>query len=164
MTFELSILHLSRTCTRTDIWSHGTNEKNLSSIRQRGLLPGGTRGGRNRVHFALDSCLTTMVDALRPESGCVIIARPTCLHDLDPVITESNYVLTPYAVPFDRFCGVWSFIDRVWIDVPNTGELFRMTLPCILLTINFFGKREVRMNQMVSHGKEVNTLIMLQLN
>ena len=59
---------------------HGTNEKNLSSIRQRGLLPGGTRGGRNRVHFALDSCLTTMVDALRPESGCVIIARPTCLH------------------------------------------------------------------------------------
>jgi hypothetical protein len=59
---------------------HGTNEKNLSSILQRGLLPGGTRGGRNHVHFALDCCLTTIVDALRPESDCVIIARPTCLH------------------------------------------------------------------------------------
>lgn len=37
---------------------HGTNEKNLASIRNRGLLPGGTRGGRNHVHFALDHCLT----------------------------------------------------------------------------------------------------------
>ena len=34
---------------------HGTNEKNLPSIRRLGLLPGGTRGGRNYVHFALDS-------------------------------------------------------------------------------------------------------------
>ena len=34
---------------------HDTNEKNLPSIRRLGLLPGGTRGGRNYVHFALDS-------------------------------------------------------------------------------------------------------------
>lgn len=32
---------------------HGTNEKNLQSIRQRGLLPGGTRGGRQDVHCSL---------------------------------------------------------------------------------------------------------------
>ena len=30
---------------------HGTNEKNLPSIRRLGLLPGGTRGGRNHVHL-----------------------------------------------------------------------------------------------------------------
>ena len=33
---------------------HGTNEKNIQSIRDRGLLPGGTRGGRKHVHFVLD--------------------------------------------------------------------------------------------------------------
>ena len=37
---------------------HGTNEKNLQSIRRSGLIPGGTRGGRNHVHFALDCLLT----------------------------------------------------------------------------------------------------------
>jgi hypothetical protein len=46
---------------------HGTNEKNLPSIRRLGLLPGGTRGGRQGVHFALDCSLTTMQDSLRPE-------------------------------------------------------------------------------------------------
>ena len=56
----------------------------------------------------------------------MIIARPSSLHDLDPVITERNYVLTPYAVPFNRFSGVWSFAERAWIDIPNSGELFRM--------------------------------------
>ena len=33
---------------------HGTNERNLPSIRCRGLLRGGTRGGRQDVHFAFD--------------------------------------------------------------------------------------------------------------
>ena len=50
---------------------HGTNEKNLPSIRTLGLLPGGTRGARNHVHFALDSLLSTMKDAIRPESDCI---------------------------------------------------------------------------------------------
>ena len=31
---------------------HGTNEKNLPSIRRLGLLPGGTRGGGNHVHLS----------------------------------------------------------------------------------------------------------------
>ena len=53
---------------------HGTNEKNLPSIRRLGLLPGGARGGRNHVHFALDCLLTSMIDALRPESHCILIA------------------------------------------------------------------------------------------
>ena len=34
---------------------HGTNEQNLQSIRRSGLIPGGTRGGRN--HVALRSRL-----------------------------------------------------------------------------------------------------------
>jgi hypothetical protein len=105
---------------------HGTNEKNLQSIRPSGLIPGGTRGGRNHAHFALDCLLTTMVDALRPESDCILIARPDAVSDLDPVITESRYVLTSHTVPFDRFCGVWSLVDRAWIEIPNDGQLARM--------------------------------------
>ena len=103
---------------------HGTNEKNLPSIRRLGLLPGGTRGGRNHVHFALD-CL--LIDALRPESDCILIARPGAVADLNPVITESRYVLTPHTVPFERFCGVWSLTDRAWIDIPPDGELSKMS-------------------------------------
>jgi len=105
---------------------HGTNEKNLQSIRCSGLIPGGTRGGRNHVHFALDCLLTTMVDGLRTESDCILIARPDAVSDLDPVITESQYVLTSHTVPFERFCGVWSRIDRAWLEIPNDGELARM--------------------------------------
>ena len=41
---------------------HGTNERNLSSIRQNGLLPGGTRRSRKDVHFTLDFTLTTMTE------------------------------------------------------------------------------------------------------
>ena len=103
---------------------HGTNEKNLPSIRRLGLLAGGTRGGRNHVHFALD-CL--LIDAFRPESDCILIARPGAVADLNPVITESRYVLTPHTVPFERFCGVWSLTDRAWIDIPPDGELSKMS-------------------------------------
>jgi len=63
---------------------------------------------------------------MRPESDCILIARPDAISDLDPVITESQYVLTPHTVPFDRFCGVWSLIDRAWLEIPNDGELARM--------------------------------------
>ena len=105
---------------------HGTNEKNLSSIRRLGLLPGGTRGGRNHVHFALDSTLSTMKDVLRTESDCILIARPGAVAGLNPVITHNRYVLTDQTVPFTRFCGVWSFIDRAWLDVPEPAELTRM--------------------------------------
>ena len=79
---------------------HGTNEKNLDSIRRLGLLPGGTRGGRNHVHFALDSTLSTMKDVLRSESDCILIARPGAVAGLGPVITHNRYVLTDQTVPF----------------------------------------------------------------
>ena len=78
------------------------------------------------MHFALDCLLTTMVDGLRTESDCILIARPDAVSDLDPVITESQYVLTSHTVPFERFCGVWSLIDRAWLEIPNDGELARM--------------------------------------
>ena len=52
--------------------------------------------------------------------------RPGVVADLNPVITESRYVLTPHTVPLQRFCGVWSLIDRAWIDIPPDGELSRM--------------------------------------
>ena len=97
---------------------HGTNEKNLESIRRLGLLPGGTRGGRNHGHFALDSTLSTLKD--------VLIARPGAVAGLSPVITHNRYVLTDQTVPFTRFCGVWSFIDRAWLDTPEPAELRRM--------------------------------------
>ena len=105
---------------------HGTNEKNLPSIRRLGLLPGGTRGGRNHVHLALDCILSAMKDALRPESDCILIARPGAVSDLNPVITQSRYVLTDQTIPFSRFCGVWSLVDRAWIDIPEPAELKRM--------------------------------------
>ena len=105
---------------------HGTNEKNLESIRRLGLLPGGTRGGRNHVHFALDSTLSTLKDVLRTESDCILIARPGAVAGLRPVITHNRYVLTDQTVPFTRFCGVWSFIDRAWLDTPEPAELRRM--------------------------------------
>ena len=105
---------------------HGTNEKNLESIRRLGLLPGGTRGGRNHVHFALDSSLSTLKDVLRTESDCILIARPGAVAGLSPKITHNRYVLTDQTVPFSRFCGVWSFIDRVWLHAPEPAELNRM--------------------------------------
>ena len=106
---------------------HGTNEKNIQSIRDRGLLPGGTRGGRKHVHFVLDSELSYIKDCIRPESDCILIARPDAVGGLSPVITHNRYVLTEEVVPFDRFCGTWSFIDRAWLDVPEPDELARMT-------------------------------------
>ena len=106
---------------------HGTNEKNIQSIRDRGLLPGGTRGGRRHVHFVLDSELSGLKDCIRPESDCILIAKPEAVADLGPVITHNRYVLTQEIVPFDRFCGTWSFIDRAWLDVPEPDELARMT-------------------------------------
>ena len=105
---------------------HGTNEKNLESIRRLGLLPGGTRGGRNHVHFTLDSTLSTLKDVLRNESDCILIARPGAVAGLSPKITDNRYVLTDQTVPFTRFCGVWSFIDRAWLDTPEPAELNRM--------------------------------------
>ena len=105
---------------------HGTNEKNLESIRRLGLLPGGTRGGRNHVHFTLDSTLSTLKDVLRNESDCILIARPGAVAGLSPKITDNRYVLTDQTVPFTRFCGVWSFIDRAWLDAPEPAELNRM--------------------------------------
>ena len=78
---------------------HGTNEKNIQSIRNLGLLPGGTRGGRNHVHFILDSQLSTIKDAIRPESDCILIARPGAVSGLSPVITHNRYVLTDQTVP-----------------------------------------------------------------
>ena len=57
---------------------HGANEKNLESIRRLGLLPGGTRGGRNHVHFTLDSSLSTIRDVLRPESDCILNCKTWC--------------------------------------------------------------------------------------
>ena len=105
---------------------HGTNEKNLESIRRLGLLPGGTRGGRNHVHFALDSSLSTLKDVLRTESDCILIARPGAVAGLSPKITHNRYVLTDQTVPFTRFCGVWSFVDRVWLHAPEPAELNRM--------------------------------------
>ena len=84
---------------------HGTNEKNIASIRNLGLLPGGTRGGRNHVHFVLDSQLSYIKDAIRPESDCILIARPGAVSGLSPVITHNRYALTDQTVPYDRICG-----------------------------------------------------------
>ena len=105
---------------------HGTNEKNIQSIRDRGLLPGGTRGGRKHVHFVLDNELSYLKDCIRPESDCILIAKPDAVSGLKPVITHNRYVLTEERVPFDRFCGSWSFIDRAWLDVPEPDELAKM--------------------------------------
>ena len=105
---------------------HGTNEKNIQSIRDRGLLPGGTRGGRKHVHFVLDSELSYLKDCIRPESDCILIAKPDAVSGLRPVITHNRYVLTEERVPFDRICGSWSFIDRAWLDVPEPDELAKM--------------------------------------
>ena len=105
---------------------HGTNEKNIQSIRDRGLLPGGTRGGRKHVHFVLDNELSYLKDCIRPESDCILIARPDAVSGLRPVITHNRYVLTEERVPFDRLCGSWSFIDRAWLDVPEPDELAKM--------------------------------------
>ena len=105
---------------------HGTNEKNLQSIRDRSLLPGGTRGGRKHAHFVLDSELSYLKDCIRPESDCILIAKPDAVSGLRPIITHNRYVLTEERVPFDRFCGSWSFIDRAWLDVPEPDELAKM--------------------------------------
>ena len=63
---------------------HDTNEKNLQFIRDRGLLPGGTRGGRKHVHFVLDSELSYLKDCIRPESDCILIAKPDAVSGLSP--------------------------------------------------------------------------------
>jgi hypothetical protein len=101
--------------------------KILPSIRHHGLLPGGTRGGRQDVHFALDSSLTTMQDSLWPESDCIIVGYPSCVDGLEPEFTENQYVLTKKPVPFSRFLGVWSLIDCCWIQKPPHAEFGLMT-------------------------------------
>ena len=54
---------------------HGTHGSNLQLIRQRGLLPGATRGSRKDVHVTLAHTLSTMNDSLRPESDCILVAK-----------------------------------------------------------------------------------------
>ena len=87
-----------------------TNERNLNSIRQHELLPGGTRGTREDVHFTLDHTLTTMNDSLRPGSDCILVAKVDSLDDMEPCLTK-NYVLVDQVVPFDRIKGIWSLIN-----------------------------------------------------
>ena len=98
---------------------HGTSERNLSSIRQNGLMPGGTRRSRKDVHFTIDFTLTTMMDSLRPESDCILVYKIDALDDLDPRITKNNYVLTKSTVPANRLLGVWSLQDSQWIQKPK---------------------------------------------
>ena len=83
--------------------------KTVTSIRRMGLLPGGARGGHNHVHFALDHCLTTMANALRPESDCVIIVRPSSLHGLDPLSHKTNMFSHLIRLKFNRVSGVYFF-------------------------------------------------------
>ena len=97
---------------------HGTCEHNLNSIRQNGLLPGGTRRSRKDVHFTLDFTLSTMIDSLRPESDCILVYKIDALDDLDPRITRNNYVLAEATVPANRLLGVWSLHDVRWIQKP----------------------------------------------
>ena len=78
------------------------------------------------MHFTLDSSLSTIRDVLRPESDCILIARPGAVAGLGPVITHNRYVLTDRTVPFSRFSGVWSFVDRSWLVTPEPAELTRM--------------------------------------
>ena len=56
----------------------------------------------------------------------ILIARPGAVAGLGPVITHNRYVLTDQTVPFIRFCGVWSFVDRAWLEAPEPAELKRM--------------------------------------
>ena len=34
--------------------------------------------------------------------------------------------MTDQTIPFNRFCGVWFFVDRARLDVPEPAELRRM--------------------------------------
>ena len=107
---------------------HGTSERNLSSIRQNGLLPGGTRRSRKDVHFTLDFTLTTMMDSLRPESDCILVYKIDALDDLEsaPRITRNKYVLTEATVPANRLLGVWSLHDVRWIIKPSGADFTAM--------------------------------------
>ena len=106
---------------------HGTYESNLSSIRTHGLKPGGTRGGRSHVHFALDNQMTKVLDAVRRESDCLIILRSDGIDDLEPVFTAAGYVLTSHIVPSNRFIGIWSLANTGWLQKPEPSEMHRMT-------------------------------------
>ena len=106
---------------------HGTHERNLSSIRQNGLLPGGTRRSRKDVHFTLDFTLSTMVDSLRPESDCILVYKIDALDDLEPRITRNHYyVLTENTVPADRLIGAWSLHDVRWLIKPRQADFTAM--------------------------------------
>ena len=108
---------------------HGTNERNLNSIRQGGLLPGGTRGTRKGVHFVLDHTLTTLTDSLRPESDCILVYKLDALQDLQPRITNTLHVLTHQVVLPDRILGIWSLTYNSWIQKPTAAEFARMDDP-----------------------------------
>ena len=106
---------------------HGTHERNLSSIRQNGLMPGGTRRSRKDVHFTLDFTLSTMVDSLRPESDCILVYKIDALDDLEPRITRNHYVLTESTVPANRLIGAWSLHDVRWLVKPCQADFAAMS-------------------------------------
>ena len=106
---------------------HGTHERNLSSIRQNGLMPGGTRRSRKDVHFTLDFTLSTMVDSLRPESDCILVYKIDALDDLEPRITRNHYVLTESTVPANRLIGAWSLQDSRWLVKPCQADFAAMS-------------------------------------
>jgi len=60
-----------------------------------------------------------MKDALRPESDCILIARPGAVSDLNPVITQSRYVLTDQTIY--RLAGFVA--SGPWLTV--LGSIFR---------------------------------------
>ena len=41
-------------------------------------------------------------------------------------VRSETYYVPNQTVPFNRFCGVWSFVDRSWLVAPEPGELRRM--------------------------------------
>ena len=106
---------------------HGTHERNLSSIRQNGLMPGGTPRSRKDVHFTHDFTLSTMVDSLRPESDCILVYKIDALDDLEPRITRNHYVLTESTVPANRLIGAWSLHDVRWLIKPCQADFAAMS-------------------------------------
>ena len=71
------------------------------------------------TYIALDSLLSTMKDALRPESDCILIARPGAVAGLNPVITHNRYFLTDQTIPF----SIGSVASSLLLIVP--GSMFR---------------------------------------
>eukprot|EP00435_Cladocopium_sp_Y103_P005263 s3264_g1.t1 len=99
---------------------HGTERRFVPSIQENGLIPGGTRGGRNDVRLFFGDLIKRQPNCMRDSADTLIAIDPSKLKGLSAIQALNGYVLVPEVVPSSAIAGIWSIEFNAWIQKPHS--------------------------------------------